>query len=661
MSGMDWTRTALGAAAFLGLAAGVAFGVASIRTEDAKLTPSDAADLDRFGSAIAVSDDTVVVGAFGKDDLAGAAYVFTRSGAAWTQQAKLTTAHPFGQRMFGVAVALDGDRAIVGIPGPTVSAGSAEVFKRTGTAWAEEAELFSPDGAVYDRFGASVGISGDTAVIGAANTLAGPGTARVFTRSGSVWSQEQKLTDPQAVLSDQFGRGVGISGDTVVVAARGRNEERGAVFVFTRSGTTWTQQAMLEPDDAQQAEAFGSALAVSGDTVVVAARSSASQAGAVYVFERSDAAWTQQARLVPPDSLPYDAFGRSLAIDGDRLAVGCLGPGGDGVGSPGSVSLFRRTGLVWTLETKLLASDQANGDALGGAVGLSGGRVVAGAQAPTESRGSVYVFDTDAPAPPPAGYCLATKVKSKANAKRPEKSALTVSGLLDEGTSAANFDRPATFELGGFRLDVPQFVRKGKSLVYSAGGVSLKLTPQRDGLSHATFVAKAVGDFAGRVDLGQPLALRFATDLSDLRGSVDPTAVQTGLRAPELAVLGVKAVVKGAGEDTLQLTMRFDGDGLAPGVAGDLSFCFGASYVSPLVPAASFARKGATDVYTGTAPGITKAVVDHAKGTITIVGKGLDLSAFQPGGNLVDVTIVRNRLTRSVRVNLLLSGTKLSY
>lgn len=178
-------RRTAGATALLALAAGVAFGVGALRTENAKLTAGDAADGDSFGVAVAVSGDTSVVGAFAKNAGLGAAYVFTKTGTAWTQQAQFSSAHFGGDRRFGTAVAIEGDRAIFGIPGG-VSAGSAEVFKRTGSVWTEEAELFSPDGAVFDRFGESVAISGDTAVIGASNTGSAKGAARVFRRTGTA-------------------------------------------------------------------------------------------------------------------------------------------------------------------------------------------------------------------------------------------------------------------------------------------------------------------------------------------------------------------------------------------------------------------------------------------------------------------------------------------
>jgi hypothetical protein len=643
-------------------AAGAAFGLGSIRTDDAKFTPSDPAEYDLFGRTIAVSGDTVVVGAMGKNQYEGAAYVFTNEGGAWSQQAKLTTGHPAGQRVFGASVAVEGDRAIIGIPGPAFAAGSAEVYKRTGTTWAEEAEIFSPDGEGNDRFGTSVSISGDTAVVGTNNSRSGFGTARVFRRTGSAWAQEAKLTDPEATNSDYFGYQVAISGDTVIVAAQGKNSEQGAVLVFTRSGTTWSQEAVLEADDAEPSGIFGRSLAIAGDTVVVAARTVSTETGAVYVFTRTGTTWTQQAKLAAPDARAYDSFGRSVAVAGDTLAVGSPGISGDGIGSPGSVYLFRRSGTTWTFDTKLLAKDEVLGNSLGASVALSGGRVVSGAEyAGANFVGAAYVFDTDVPAPPAPGYCLATKIAAKVNARNPAKSKITVTGILDTGGTTSNFDRPATFEIGGFRLDVPQFVRKGASLTYAADGMSLKVTPQKDGLAHAKFTATAVGDLAGKVDPNQLLPLRFATDLSDLRGSVNPTAVEVGLAEPRLAVLAAKATIVGGGADSLSLTLDFVTDGLVPEAAEEFSFCFGPTYRSPLLLPDAFVRKGSTDVYKAKAPGLTKVVIDYAKGTITVTGKGLDLGPIPEGSNLLQVSVVRRRLTQTVPVHLGRFGKKLVY
>ncbi len=171
--------------------------------QQAKLTAGDAATGDRFGRAVAVSGDTAVIGAYWDDDggtESGSAYVFTRTGGVWSQQAKLTASDPGAFDWFGVSVAVSGDTAVIGArwddDGGTDS-GSAYVFARSGEVWSQQAKLIPSDLAANDFFGISVAVSGDTAVIGAHGNDDGgseSGSAYVFTRSGVAWSQQAKLT-----------------------------------------------------------------------------------------------------------------------------------------------------------------------------------------------------------------------------------------------------------------------------------------------------------------------------------------------------------------------------------------------------------------------------------------------------------------------------------
>src|SRR6185369_2989796 len=154
----------------------------------------------------------------------------------------------------------------------------------------------------------------------------------------------------------------------------------------------------------------------------------------------------------------------------------------------------------------------------------------------------------------------------------------------------------------------------------------------------ARFSAKAVGDLAGNVALDGPLTLRFANAAHDLAGTATLVAGALRPRAvttPDLSVLAAAATAKGGGRDTLHLTLGFATDGVVPVAAEDLTIGFGGTFTTPPLTAASFVRKGGAYVLAAKAPGITKATIDYAKGTITIAGKGLDLGAFVAGGNAV--------------------------
>jgi len=263
------------------------------QSEVAKLVASDAQANDNFGGSVAVSGDTAVIGAYseatGGSD-AGAAYVFTRSGGAWTQQAKLLASDAQANDYFGYSVAVSGDTAVIGAYAEDTggsTAGAAYVFTRTGGSWTQQAKLMASDAQASDFFGASVAVSGDTAVIGAYREATGgstAGAAYVFTRTGGSWTQQAKLMASDAQGNDFFGASVAVSGDTAVIGAYSEDtggSDAGAVYVFTRSGGAWTQQAKLLASDAQSSDQFGFSVAVSGDTAVIGALS----ADAAYIFE----------------------------------------------------------------------------------------------------------------------------------------------------------------------------------------------------------------------------------------------------------------------------------------------------------------------------------------------------------------------------------------
>jgi len=201
-----------------------------IWTEEAKLTASDAEASDGFGESVFIDGDTVVVGAGGNDDAgssSGSTYVFVRSGTTWTQQAKLTASDAEAFDIFGRSVCVSGDTVLVGAFGDDDlvlgnESGSAYVFVRSGTTWSQQAKLTASDGAAGDFFGLSVSISGDLVVIGAEeddNIGSSSGSAYIFVRSGTTWSQQAKLTATDAASGDFFGHSVSISGDTPIIGA----------------------------------------------------------------------------------------------------------------------------------------------------------------------------------------------------------------------------------------------------------------------------------------------------------------------------------------------------------------------------------------------------------------------------------------------------------
>jgi FG-GAP repeat len=329
-------------------------------SQQQKLEAADAAAGDQFGVSVAIDGETIVVGALGDEGPAGvfqgSAYVFTRSGGVWTQQQKLEAADAGEADQFGSSVAISGETITVGAPGDDGAAGngqgSAFVFVRSGTSWSQQQKLEASDAAGGDVFGFSVAISGETIAVGAVGDdgAAGPGqgSAYVFVRSAGVWSQQQKIEAADAAAGDQFGNSVAIDGETIVVGAvndaGAAGVFQGSAYVFVRSGTSWSQQQKLEASDAAAGDQFGNSVALSGETVVVGAPSDDGAAGitqgSAYVFVRSGGVWSQQQKLEASDAAAADVFGSSVSISGNTLVVGAPFDDGAAGSDQGSAYVF---------------------------------------------------------------------------------------------------------------------------------------------------------------------------------------------------------------------------------------------------------------------------------------------------------------------------------
>jgi hypothetical protein len=436
-------------------------------TQQAYLKASNTGASDRFGHAVSLSGDTLVVGAYAEDSNAtgvngdgtdnsasasGAAYVFTRSGGVWSQQAYLKASNTEAGDSFGWAVSLSGDTLVVGAYGEDSNAtgvngnqadnsadtsGAAYVFTRSGGVWSQQAYLKASNTGAGDVFGWAVSLSGDTLVVGADgeasnatgvdgdqadNSAIDSGAAYVFTRSGTTWSQQAYLKASNTEASDLFGDAVSLSGDTLLVGAVAEDShaagvngdeadnsalDSGAAYVFTRSGTTWSQQAYLKASNTEALDYFSDAVSLSGNTLVVAAHgedshatgvngdqadNSASASGAAYIFTRSGSVWSQQAYLKASNTEAGDLFGYAVSLSADTLVVGAYaedsnatGVNGDQAGNSASASgaayVFTRSGTTWSQQAYLKASNTEAIDQFGWAVSLSGNTLVVAAHA----------------------------------------------------------------------------------------------------------------------------------------------------------------------------------------------------------------------------------------------------------------------------------------
>ena len=381
---------------------------------EATLLAADGVANEMFGSSVAVSGDTVLVG-MPEDVITngnqGSAYIFVRppGGATWTQQAKLTASDWGSGDLFGCSVALSGDTALIGAKFDD-ALGSAYVFTRSGSAWAQVAKLTAPDGAQYDQFGYVVAISGNTGLVGVRlDDIAGntdQGSAYVFVQDCGGWTQQAKLTAADGAAGDWFGESISVDGDIAVIGATlddvGANTDQGSVRVFIRSGGAWAEQPHITDPDGAASEHFGSAVAVNGDTIMAGARqhnaAGTAGRGSITVFSRpaTGMVWVRVQRLITPDGREADGFGKCIAIAGD---IAIAGVPEDDVGpniNQGSAWVFTRVGSTWASDFKVFASDGSAGNTFGNSVAISGDTMLVGAHSEEvgtlSNAGAAYVY-----------------------------------------------------------------------------------------------------------------------------------------------------------------------------------------------------------------------------------------------------------------------------
>jgi hypothetical protein len=388
---------------------------------------------------------------------AGADYPLTIDPTVHSAYVKASNTDP--EDFFTWSIGVDGDTLIVGAWGEgsaatgvdgdgstngTGNAGAAYVFVKSGPTWVQQAFLKASNTGTEDRFGWSVAVSGDIAVVGALQEdssssgvngaqnrgSSNSGAAYVFVRNAGVWSQQAFLKASNNDAGDQFGVGLAVSGETIVVGADGEDsdavgvngnqasnaaQDSGAVYVFVRTGGVWSQQAYLKAANTNPGDAFGRCVALDGDTLIVGApledsnatgingnraNNGALDSGAAYVFTRTAAVWSQQAYLKASNTGGGDEFGCDVDIDGDRAIIGApredsasTGVNGDGANDgatdSGAAYVFTRVANVWSQEAYLKASNPDNDDHFGQGVAISGNQAIVGA--PDEDSASTGI------------------------------------------------------------------------------------------------------------------------------------------------------------------------------------------------------------------------------------------------------------------------------
>ena len=334
----------------------------------------------------------------------GAVYPLEVDPLIWGERTKLLASDRGPEDYFGTEVSLHGDFVLVGSRqaeedgGPDI--GAAYVFVRAALSWSEQAKLSAPDGELNDYFGRSVSLASHTALVGAVNQFHA-GAVYVFVRNGTTWSQQAKLTAADGDSIDLFGIAVSLHNEAALVGAPYDEENgnsSGSVYAFVRNAMSWTQQAKLTASDGAEGDEFGSAVSLRSATALVGAFGRDNlfdNAGSAYVFVRSGSAWSQLQQLTASDGAAGDKFGQAVSLNADAALLGA-NLDDDGGPNAGSAYVFVRSGSTWSELQRLTAADAAAGDRFGNAVSLSGTTAVVGAYLDDEDGdedvGAAYVF-----------------------------------------------------------------------------------------------------------------------------------------------------------------------------------------------------------------------------------------------------------------------------
>jgi len=425
---------------------------------------------DYFGKSVSISDDgnTMAIAASGEDTggtLAGAVYVFTRSGNTWVEHSKVTASNPDANDWFGNSVALndDGTTLAVGSIGesttgtgidPTsdnssTNAGAVYVYTLVSNVYTEQAFIKASNAGAGDNFGDKVTLSNDgnylaigapnesssgTGINSAENDLAASsGAVYVFFRSGTTWSEQAYIKASNTGPADSFGYSISINGDGTTLAVGAINEQTnstgigvtpndtgtgvGAVYIFTRSATVWIQEEFIKPSSLDNSDNFGNSVSISddGNTLAVGAyledsntdisvNNSAADAGATFIYSRSGSAWTEESYLKSSNIGAVDNFGFSVALsnDGNILAVGAPGEASDTLGvngtpnetagvDTGAAYVFLRNAGTWTQKSFLKATNTGAGDKYGHWIAISGDGNTLAVSAPWEDSSTTGV------------------------------------------------------------------------------------------------------------------------------------------------------------------------------------------------------------------------------------------------------------------------------
>jgi len=354
----------------------------------------------KFGHSVAIDGNTALVGAPNNDKKRGAAYVYENIGGIWHQTQKLIADDRNINDHFGKFVAIDGNHMIIGSStdnsGSGNNAGSAYIFENIDSTWVQTQKLFfTGSGSSHSLFGAGVSIYGDTIMVGAhsnSEKAKKAGTAFVFEKIGSTWTETQRLYTDDPKPYDYFGQSISIYDDTAVFGTWNNNHHgkvaAGSAYIFEKTDGMWNQAHQIIPNEATAKEYFGRSVSIYGDTIIIGATGNdeiARNAGSAYVFNYDGSQWTQNAKLLHDREIDSLHFGTSVSMYNDRAVIG----------SDSRVFIFDFKDGEWLKVSIPKPSDAKNGDMYGTSVSISNSVIIVGSSEHDENgldSGSAYLI-----------------------------------------------------------------------------------------------------------------------------------------------------------------------------------------------------------------------------------------------------------------------------
>ncbi|MFZ5553683.1 MAG: T9SS type A sorting domain-containing protein [Bacteroidota bacterium] len=376
--------------------------------QEIKLLPGDGASGDEFGSAVSIWNDACIVGSYLNNDVAfgcGTAYVYRKNGSTWTEEQKLAASDPNLDDNFGVSVDIYNNIAIVGAnldDGSGSNRGAAYIFRFNGTTWVQEQKLIASDAEDGDQFGTSVAIFDTVAVVGSYGDDVGglnTGSVYVYHYDGTGWNPVQKLNGTFPAQDDFFGYTVDVYAGRIAAGVYLDDDSginSGSAYIFSYNGTSWVIEQKLNPTNGTAGDSFGFSVSLKDTLCAIGAygkNGAATATGAVYVFKRNGTVWTQQQMLTAPDGQQDDWLGFACAIEGKTLVGGAFHDDDMGLES-GAFYVWRYNGTNWIYEFKKSASDGNTTDEFGQVLSVYNLDVICGAPKNDDNgsnSGSAYI------------------------------------------------------------------------------------------------------------------------------------------------------------------------------------------------------------------------------------------------------------------------------